>query len=66
MYIVNVYNGVCDLENRGAFKTFEEAIAELRIAEVEYMAQFNYEYGTTEYNQELENFLFNSRIEKRE
>ena len=37
---------------------------EFQKAESEYMENFEYEIGTTEYNQELENFMFNSRIDK--
>ncbi len=64
MYNVNTYNGIYQLEFRGCFQTFDEAIKEFQKAESEYMTRFEYEIGTTEYNQELENFIFNSRIDK--
>ena len=64
MYIVNTYNGTYQLEFRGCFQTFDEAIDEFQKAELEYMQNFVYEVGTTEYNQELENFMFHSRIDK--
>ncbi|MGL5612476.1 hypothetical protein [Cetobacterium sp.] len=64
MYIVNVYNGMYQLECNGCFETFDEAINEFQKAELEYMQNFEYEIGTTEYNQELENFMFHSRIDK--
>ncbi|MGL5311902.1 MAG: hypothetical protein ACRC92_01520, partial [Peptostreptococcaceae bacterium] len=61
---VSVYNGVCQLEFKGCFETFDEAMDEFQKAELEYMQNFEYEIGTTEYNQELENFIFHSRIDK--
>ncbi len=64
MYHVNTYNGTYQLEFRGCFESFDEAIDELKKAELEYMQNFEYEIGTTEYNQELENFMFHSRIDK--
>ena len=64
MYIVITYNGTSQLEFRGSFKTLDEAIKEFQKAESEYMTRFEYEIGTTEYSQELENFIFNSRIDK--
>ncbi|ERT68306.1 hypothetical protein HMPREF0202_01694 [Cetobacterium somerae ATCC BAA-474] len=64
MYNVNTYNGTYQLEFRGCFQTFDEAMEEFQKAESEYMENFEYEIGTTEYNQELENFMFNSRIDK--
>ncbi|MGL4673021.1 MAG: hypothetical protein ACRCZR_05845 [Cetobacterium sp.] len=64
MYVVNVYNGVYQLEFRGFFDNFDDAMEEFQKAEKEYMNQFEYEVGTTDYNHELENFIFNSRIEK--
>lgn len=64
MYTVNTYNGTYQLEFRGCFQTFDEAIDEFQKAELEYMQNFAYEVGTTEYNHELENFIFNSRIDK--
>ena len=64
MYIVNTYNGTYQLEFRGCFQTFDEAIDEFQKAELEYMQNFKYEVGTTEYNHELENFMFNSIIDK--
>ena len=65
MYSVNTYNGAYQLEFRGCFQTFDEAIEEFQKAEKEYMESFEYEVGTTEYNHELENFIFNSRIDKK-
>lgn len=65
MYSVNTYNGTYQLEFRGCFQTFDEAIEEFQKAEKDYMESFQYEIGTTEYNQELENFMFNSRIDKK-
>lgn len=64
MYHVNIYNGTYKLEIRGCFENFNEAIDEFQKAELEYMQNFEYEIGTTEYNQELENFMFHSRIDK--
>ena len=64
MYKVNVYNGMCQLECNGYFETFDESMNEFQKAELEYMQNFEYEIGTTEYNQELENFMFHSRIDK--
>lgn len=64
MYNVNIYNGTYQLEFRGCFQTFDEAINEFQKAELEYMQNFVYGVGTTEYNQELENFMFHSRIDK--
>lgn len=64
MYIVITYNGTYQLEFRGCFQTFDEAIDEFQKAELEYMQNFAYEVGTTEYNHELENFMFNSKIDK--
>ena len=64
MYHVNIYNGTYQLEFKGCFESFDEAIDEFQKAELEYMQNFKYEIGTTEYNQELENFMFNSRIDK--
>lgn len=63
-YEVSVYNGTYQLEYRGHFETFDEAIDEFQKAESEYIQNFEYEVGTTEYNHELENFIFNSRIDK--
>ncbi|MDX8335113.1 hypothetical protein [Candidatus Cetobacterium colombiensis] len=65
MYSVNTYNGTYQLEFRGYFQTLDEAMEEFQRAEIEYMESFQYEIGTTEYNQELENFIFNSRIDKK-
>lgn len=65
MYSVNTYNGTYQLEFRGWFQTFDEAMEEFQKAEKEYMESFEYEIGTTEYNNELENFIFNSRIDKK-
>lgn len=64
MYYVNIYNGTYKLEFRGYFESFDESIDEFQKAELEYMQNFEYEIGTTEYNQELENFMFHSRIDK--
>ena len=64
MYKVNVYNGIYQLDFKGCFETFDEAIDEFQKAELEYMQNLEYEIGTTEYNQELEIFRFNSRIDK--
>lgn len=64
MYHVNIYIGTYKLEFRGCFESFNEAIDEFQKAELEYMQNFEYEIGTTEYNQELENFMFHSRIDK--
>lgn len=64
MYSVSTYNGTYQLEFRGCFQTFDEAMEEFQKAEKDYMESFQYEIGTTEYNQELENFIFNSRIDK--
>lgn len=64
MYNVNTYNGTYQLESRGCFENFDEAMKEFQRAESEYMESFGYEVGTTGYNQELENFIFNSRIDK--
>ncbi|MEG0517166.1 MAG: hypothetical protein RR523_16115 [Cetobacterium sp.] len=64
MYHVNIYNGTYKLEFRGCFESFDKAIDEFQKAELEYMQNFEYEIGTTEYNQELENFMFHSRIDK--
>ena len=63
-YKVSVYNGTYQLEYRGYFDNFNDAMEEFQRAEKEYMESFEYEIGTTEYNQELENFMFNSRIDK--
>ncbi len=65
MYSVSTYNGTYQLEFRGCFQTFDEAMEEFQKAEKDYMESFQYEIGTTEYNQELENFIFNSRIDKK-
>lgn len=65
MYSVSTYNGTYQLEFRGCFQTFDEAMEEFQKAEKDYMESFQYEIGTTEYNQELENFMFNSRIDKK-
>lgn len=65
MYIVSTYNSTYQLEFRGCFETFDEAMEEFQKAEKDYMESFQYEIGTTEYNQELENFIFNSRIDKK-
>ncbi|MEG1087549.1 MAG: hypothetical protein RSD79_05740 [Cetobacterium sp.] len=59
-----MYNATYQLEFRGCFQTFDEAIDEFQKAELEYMQNFEYEVGTTEYNHKLENFMFNSRIDK--
>ncbi|MGL5904650.1 MAG: hypothetical protein ACRCZO_18340 [Cetobacterium sp.] len=64
MYNVNTYNGTFQLEFRGCFESFDEAMNEFQKAELEYMQNFEYEIGTIEYNQELENFMFHSRIDK--
>lgn len=64
MYKVNVYNGIYQLDFKGCFETFDEAIDEFQKAELEYMQNLEYEIGTTEYNQELEIFRFNSKIDK--
>ena len=64
MYNVNTYNGTYQLESRGYFENFDGVMEEFQRAESEYMESFGYEVGTTEYNQELENFIFNSRIDK--
>ncbi|MCQ8213774.1 hypothetical protein NON08_14830 [Cetobacterium somerae] len=64
MYVVSTYNGTYQLEFRGCFETLDEAMEEFQKAEREYMESFEYEVGTTEYNQELENFMFHSRIDK--
>ncbi|MGL5353723.1 MAG: hypothetical protein ACRDA5_10450 [Clostridium sp.] len=64
MYHVNTYNGTYQLEIKGCFESFDEAIDEFQKAELKYMQNFEYEIGTTEYNQELENFMFHSRIDK--
>lgn len=64
MYSVSTYNGTYQLEFRGCFQTFDEAMEEFQKAEKDYMESFQYEIGITEYNQELENFIFNSRIDK--
>lgn len=64
MYHVKIYNGTYQLEFKGCFESFDEAIDEFQKAELEYMQNFEYEIGTTEYNQELENFMFYSRIDK--
>lgn len=64
MYHVNIYNGTYQLEFKGCFESFDEVIDEFQKAELEYMQNFEYEIGTTEYNQELENFMFYSRIDK--
>ncbi|MGL5936808.1 MAG: hypothetical protein ACRCZI_14430 [Cetobacterium sp.] len=64
MYNVITYNGTHQLEYRGCFESFDEAMEEFQKAESEYMEIFEYEVGTTEYNQEVENFIFNSRIDK--
>lgn len=64
MYHVNIYNGTYKLEFRGCFESFDEAIDEFQKAELEYMQNFEYEIETIEYNQELENFMFHSKIDK--
>ena len=64
MYNVNTYIGIYQLEFRGSFETLDEAMEEFQKAESEYMQNFAYKVGTTEYNQGLENFMFNSRIDK--
>lgn len=64
MYNVNTYNGTYQLKFRGCFQTLDEAMEEFQRAESEYMKNFEYEVGTIEYNQELENFMFNSKIDK--
>lgn len=64
MYHINIYNGTYQLEFKGCFESFDEVIDEFQKAELEYMQNFEYEIGTTEYNQELENFMFHSRIDK--
>lgn len=63
-YKISVYNGTYQLEYKGYFDNYNDAIDEFQRSEVEYMEQFEHEVGTTEYNQELENFMFNSRIDK--
>lgn len=65
MYIINTYNGVCQLEFRGCFETFDEAMEAFEKYQNEYMENFDYEVDSTEYNQELENFIFNSQIYKK-
>lgn len=65
MYIINTYNGVYQLEFRGCFETFDEAMEVFEKYQNEYMENFDYEVGSTEYNQELENFIFNSQIYKK-
>lgn len=63
-YKISVYNGTYQLEYKGYFDNYNDAIDEFQRAEVEYMEQFEHKVGTTEYNQELENFMFHSRIDK--
>lgn len=57
MYKVNTYNRVFQLSYRGEFEILEDAMEEFEKAKNEYMESFNYE-------EELEVFMFFSRVDK--